>query len=100
MNSNNNNDKHIGEFLHVPRSEGGRGLISAEEYIEQARISLQNYTLDSDEKLIQAARKESSSHTPLRHQKTLMNEGELKVKQSGTCMASLLDRRRLREFKG
>ena len=43
--------------LNVPRAEGGRGLISLEECIGQAKNSLQNYILHSDEKLIQAARK-------------------------------------------
>ena len=43
--------------LYVPGAEGGRGLISVEECIGQAKNSLQNYILHSDEKLIQAARK-------------------------------------------
>ena len=34
--------------LYVPRAEGGKGLISVEEYIGQAKNSLQNYILHSD----------------------------------------------------
>ncbi|XP_068684561.1 uncharacterized protein [Montipora foliosa] len=41
--------------LYVPRAKGGRSLISVEECIGQAKNSLQNYILHSDEKLIQAA---------------------------------------------
>ena len=42
-------------MLHVPRAEGGRGLISVAECIGQAKNSLENYILHSDEQLIQAA---------------------------------------------
>ena len=43
--------------LYVPRSEGGQGLISVEDCVGQAKISLQSYVLGSNEKLLQAARK-------------------------------------------
>ena len=38
--------------LYVPRAEGGKGLISVEECIGQAKNSLRNYILHCDEKLI------------------------------------------------
>ena len=43
--------------LYVPRAEGVRDLISVDKCIGQAKNSLQNYILHSDEKRIQAATK-------------------------------------------
>ena len=42
--------------LYVKRNEGGRGLISAEDCITQAHLTLQNYIHSSQEKLITAVR--------------------------------------------
>ena len=42
--------------LHIPRNEGGRGLISIEDCVELAIRSLEVYVHGSEEKLIQASR--------------------------------------------
>ena len=42
--------------LYLPRDEGGRGLISVEDCVEQAILGLANYVSASEERLIMAAR--------------------------------------------
>ena len=42
--------------LYVPRKEGGRGLISIEDFVELAIRGLEVYVHGSQERLIQAAR--------------------------------------------
>ena len=42
--------------LYIPRKEGGRGLISTEDYVELAIRVLEVYVHESEEWLIQAAR--------------------------------------------
>ena len=42
--------------LYIPRKEGGRGLISTEDYVELAIRGLEEYKHGSEERLIQAAR--------------------------------------------
>ena len=42
--------------LYLPRKEGGRGLISTEDYVELAIKGLEVYVHGSEERLIQAAR--------------------------------------------
>ena len=42
--------------LYVPRKQGGRGLISIEDYVELAVRGLEVYIHGSEERLIQAAR--------------------------------------------
>ena len=44
--------------LHVPRKHGGRGLISVEGCINQARLSLERYVQSSEEDLLKAVREE------------------------------------------
>ena len=42
--------------LYIPRSEGGRGLLSVEDTVNLAKQGLQGYVKMSDERLISAAR--------------------------------------------
>ena len=42
--------------LYVPRKEGGRGLISIEDCVDIAELSLKEYVMRSKEKIIPAAR--------------------------------------------
>ena len=44
--------------LYVPRKHGGRGLISVENCINQARLSLERYVRSSEEDLLKAVREE------------------------------------------
>ena len=44
------------DILHLPRKEGGRGLISIEDCAELAIRCLEVYVHDSEERLIQTAR--------------------------------------------
>ena len=44
--------------LYIPRKEGGRGLISIEDCVELARRGLEVYVHGSEERLIQAARRD------------------------------------------
>ena len=44
--------------LYVPRKDGGRGLISVEDCVNQARISLQTYVQSSEEELLKTVRRE------------------------------------------
>ena len=43
-------------ILYITRKEGGRGLISIEDYVELAVSGLEVYIHESEERLIQAAR--------------------------------------------
>ena len=43
--------------LYLPRKEGGRGLISVEDTVEQAVVDLESYVKNSTESLLVAARK-------------------------------------------
>ena len=43
--------------LYVPRKEGGRGLISLEDCVNQAGILLETYVQSSDEKILKAVRR-------------------------------------------
>ena len=42
--------------LYLTRKEGGRGLISIEDCVDIAELSLKEYVMKSEEKLISAAR--------------------------------------------
>ena len=42
--------------LHLPRKLGGRGLIAAEEAVDQAVLDLANYVAECEERLIVVAR--------------------------------------------
>ena len=42
--------------LYIPRKEGGRGLISIEDYVELAMRGLEVYVHGSEDRLTQAAR--------------------------------------------
>ena len=42
--------------LYLPRKEGGRGLISIEDCVDIAELSLKEYVMRSKEKMIAAAR--------------------------------------------
>ena len=44
--------------LYVPRKDGGRGLISVEDCVNQARLSLERYVQSSAEDLLKAVREE------------------------------------------
>ena len=44
--------------LYVLRKDGGRGLISVEDCVDQARISLENYVQSSEEELLKTVRRE------------------------------------------
>ena len=44
--------------IYIPRKEGGRGLISIEDCVELAIRSLEMYVHGSEERLIQAARRD------------------------------------------
>ena len=44
--------------LYLPRKEGGRGLIAVEDCIDLAKLGLERYISESDERLIFAARRE------------------------------------------
>ena len=46
--------------IYVPRKHGGRGLISVEDFINQARVSLKTYVQSSEEELLKAVRAEVS----------------------------------------
>ena len=46
--------------LYVPRKHGGRGLISVEDRINQASLSLEGYVQSSEEELLKAVREEDS----------------------------------------
>ena len=43
--------------LYVPRKEGGRGLISVEDCVNQAGILLETYVQSSEEKILKAVRR-------------------------------------------
>ena len=43
--------------LYVPRKEGGRGLISVEDCVNQAGILLETYVQFSEEKILKAVRR-------------------------------------------
>ena len=45
--------------LHIPRKNGGRGLISVEDCVDQAVIGLSSYIAQSDDKLLSAAQGDS-----------------------------------------
>lgn len=42
--------------LHLPRKEGGRGLISMEDCVDIEKLSLKEYEMQSNEKLISAVK--------------------------------------------
>ena len=42
----------------MPRKEGGRGLISVEDCVNQAKISLECYVQTSEEELLKAVRRD------------------------------------------
>ena len=44
--------------LYVPSKDGGRGLISIEDCVNQARISLEHYVQSSEEELLKTVRRE------------------------------------------
>ena len=44
--------------LYVPRKDRGRGLLSVEDYVNQARISLEKYVQSSEEELLKTVRRE------------------------------------------
>ena len=46
--------------LYVPRKHGGRGLISVEDCINQARLSLERYVQSSEEELLKAVREDDT----------------------------------------
>ena len=48
------------ERLYVPRKYGGRGLVSVEDCINQARLSLERYVQSSEEDLLKAVREEDT----------------------------------------
>ena len=43
--------------LYVPRKEGGRGLISVDDFVNQAGILLETYVQSSEEKILRAVRR-------------------------------------------
>ena len=46
--------------LYVSKKHGGRGLISVEDCINQARLSMKSYVQSSEEELLKAVREEDS----------------------------------------
>ena len=44
--------------IYIPRKHGGRGLVSVEDCINQARVSLETYVQSSEEELLKAVRAE------------------------------------------
>ena len=48
------------ERLYIPRKEGGRSLISTEDCVELAIRGLEVYVHESEERLIQAARRDKT----------------------------------------
>ena len=44
--------------MYLPRKEGGRGLIAVEDCLDLAKLGLERYISESDERLIIAARRE------------------------------------------
>ena len=62
--------------MHIPRSEGGRGLQNVEDIIELAILELQRYVQDGDKRLIAV--------TGGNEQKELETEKELKEKKKNT----------------
>ena len=48
--------RDIVDRLYLPRKEGGRGLISIEDCVDIAELSLKEYVMRSKEKIISAAR--------------------------------------------
>ena len=48
--------------LYAPRKDGGRGLMSAEDYINQAKTSLACYVQSIEEVLLKAVRREENEH--------------------------------------
>ena len=47
--------------LYIPRKEGGRGLISIEDCVELAIRGLEVYVHESEERLIQTARRDKTN---------------------------------------
>ena len=50
--------RHCVARLYVPRKHSGRGLISVEDCINQARLSLERHVQSSEEDLLKAVREE------------------------------------------
>ena len=48
--------------LYVPRKDGGRGLISVEDCVNQAKISLECYVQTSEEELLKAVRRDGDEN--------------------------------------
>ena len=48
--------------LYVPRKDGGRGLISLEDCVNQANISLERYVQLSEEELLKAVRRDGNKN--------------------------------------
>ena len=55
-NNNDNNNNNNNNRLYVGRKDGGRGLISIEECVENSMLGLREYVEHSNERLIRAAK--------------------------------------------
>ena len=67
--------------LYVPRREGGRGLISIDDYVNQAALLLETYIQSSEEEFLKAVRRKGvENHEWLPVSKT---GGELKISKDG-----------------
>ena len=64
--------------IHIPREEGGRGLISVEDCVESATLGLERYFNDSDERLIKSARKISGGHNETKVEYKIRKRNERK----------------------
>ena len=83
--------------LKVPRKDGGRGLISVEDCVNQTRISLERYVRSTEEELLKAERE-------LKVMKRLpvLKEGGLKKKtewKENRYMGSLGDRMKTKRVR-
>ena len=65
---------------YVPRKHGGRGLISVEDCINQARLSLERYVQASEEKLLKAVNREEDTATNFKARRRAGNTQEWKEK--------------------
>ena len=44
------------ERIYIPRKEGGRGLLNVEDTVNTAILGLEEYVVDSNERILSAAR--------------------------------------------
>ena len=81
--------------LYLTRKEGGRGLISIEDCVDIAELSLKEYVMKSEEKLISAARGNLTEEV---ESAKAYKKGERKKEEQASgkrnCTDSILGRRK------